>query len=391
MVVFARKWVLRLAFWLCYPLPLRDRIVLASSHTRELTGNLRCIYDELVARGMQDHVRILRHASSGGVLGKLVSLLDGVRGEYYLATSRVFIVDDYYFPLYVAKPKPDTRVIQTWHASGAFKKIGFSVIDKTFGASRDLVKRVRIHSNYDYCLMGSTASVPAYSEAFGQPAEKFVTSLGIPRTDVYFDEARMRRTVDDVRARYELPDGAKVMLYAPTFRGTSKHGAQTPTELDLDVLHEVLGGEWIVLVRLHPFVAKDLHIDDSLRGFAYDVSSHPDINDLMIASDLLLTDYSSVIFEYSLLERPMVFFAPDIDEYEAERSFYFDYRTGVPGPVFLETGPLAEYVRSGDFDPETVRRFKDRSFEVADGHATQRVVEALILPALSQKATAAKR
>ena len=91
-------------------------------------------------------------------------------------------------------------------------------------------------------------------------------------------------------------------------------------------------------------------IGPELEGFAIDVSDHPDINELMLVSDVLVTDYSSAIYEFALLDRPMAFFAPDYEAYEAERGFYFDYRTGVPGPIFETSEALADYLRAGDFD-----------------------------------------
>jgi CDP-ribitol ribitolphosphotransferase len=95
-----------------------------------------------------------------------------------------------------------------------------------------------------------------------------------------------------------------------------------------------------------------------------------------------VTDYSSAIYEYSLLGRPMAFFAPDHDAYEAERGFYFDFRTGVPGPVFETTHGLARWLRAGEFDLDRVARFRAESFDVADGHATERFVDRLVEPAL---------
>ncbi len=102
----------------------------------------------------------------------------------------------------------------------------------------------------------------------------------------------------------------------------------------------------------------------------------------MLVSDLLVTDYSSAIFEFSLLGRPMAFFAPDLDAYERERGFYFDYRSGVPGPVFTETDALARWIREGPVDLERIRRFRDASFEIADGQASRRFVDEVVIPAL---------
>ena len=140
----------------------------------------------------------------------------------------------------------------------------------------------------------------------------------------------------------------------------------------------------MLLVRLHPFVRSRTTIGPDLAGFAIDVSDHPDINELMLVSDILVTDYSSAIYEFSLLGRPMVFFAPDYEAYELERGFYFDYRTGVPGPIFETTGPLAEYLRAGAFDTARVERFREASFDVADGHSATYVTDALILPSLTR-------
>jgi teichoic acid ribitol-phosphate primase len=138
----------------------------------------------------------------------------------------------------------------------------------------------------------------------------------------------------------------------------------------------------VLLMRLHPFVRESAPIPAGLEDFAIDVSDHPDIHELMHVSDVLVTDYSSAIFEFSLLNRPMAFFAPDHAEYDDERGFYFDFRTGVPGPIFETTGELAAWLRAGEFDLARVARFRDESFEIADGHATERFVDQIVLPAL---------
>ncbi len=382
MIVLVRKWILRSAFALFRSLRVRRRVVLASSHATRLSGNLEFIFNELKRQLPEVEIVVLTRRQRHGLLGKVGVLREGIRAEYYLATSSVFIVDDYFFPIYVITPKPETTIIQTWHASDAFKKIGYSVLDKTFGANETLVRHVRIHSNYDHILMGSQNSVPAYIEAFDQPAERFVTELGIPRTDVFFDRARIDKVVSHVRAKYALPAGKKVILYAPTFRGDSKYEATYHDDLDLGLMRQRCGDDWVLLLRLHPFVSGNLALDPSLEGFVYNVSDHSDINELVLASDLLVTDYSSVIFEYALLGRPMAFFAPDYEAYEAERGFYFPYVEGVPGPVFETTEGIADYIAAGHFDMDRVASFRDASFDVADGHASERFVEQLVVPAL---------
>ncbi|MEA2620442.1 MAG: teichoic acid ribitol-phosphate primase, partial [Chloroflexota bacterium] len=263
-------------------------------------------------------------------------------------------------------------------------KVGYSLVGKSFGADEELTERVRIHSNYDICLVASEGSAPHYAEAFRQPLERFEWRLGIPRTDVFFGEDRLARTRARIRERYGLTDGRRVILYAPTFRGDTVTAAHATDDLEVDVLRRALGEDHVLLVRLHPFVRSRAAIGPELADFAIDVSDYPDINELMLISDVLVTDYSSAIYEFSLLDRPMAFFAPDHEAYERERGFYFEYRTGVPGPIFETTEALAAHLRAGVFDLERVDRFRRESFAIADGRSTERFSDALIVPNLTK-------
>jgi len=382
LVVTVRIILVRATFATARHLPRRHRVVLATAHADRIGGNLAAIRDELARREPPIPVVVLAHRLGRGWRAKVTAAWQVVRAAYHLATATVFIVDDYFFPIYVIAPRPGTTIVQTWHACGAFKKVGYSVVDKTFGADEELTARVRIHSNYTVCLLASMSAAPAYMDAFHQPIERFRADLGIPRTDVLFGEARIAATTAAVRRRYAIPDGKTVVLYAPTFRGEHGTSAHFADDLDLRLLHERLGDDHVILVRLHPFIRANAPLGPELGGFAIDVSDHPDINELLLVSDILVTDYSSVIFEFSLLGRPMVFFAPDYEAYERERGFYFDYRTGVPGPIFETTAPLAAYLRAGAFDLPRVAAFREASFEVADGHATERFVHRIVIPAL---------
>lgn len=383
-ILTIRIVLVRAAFAFGSRLPLRSRVVIATAHAPKLGGNLSAIADDLAARRPAIKVVALAHRPAVGGRGRVAAAWHAVVAGYYLATSRVFIVDDYFFPIYVIRKRPGTTIIQTWHACGAFKKVGYSVLDKSFGVDEALASRVRIHSNYDVCLVASQAAAPHYAEAFRQPLERFRSDLGIPRTDVFFGEERLARSRAAVRDRYGLTDGRRVILYAPTFRGDSVTDARATDDLDLRVLRDALGADHVLLVRLHPFIRSATPIGPDLADFAIDVSDHPDINELMLVSDVLVTDYSSAIFEFALLRRPMVFFAPDYEAYERERGFYFDYRTGVPGPIFETTETLAAYLREGVFDLERVERFRAASFDVADGGSATRVTEALVVPSLTR-------
>jgi teichoic acid ribitol-phosphate primase len=360
----------------------RRRVVLATTHAPAINGNLACLRDDLARRHPSVPVSIVAYRPARTFRSRLVAAVQSLRAGFYLATAQVFIIDDYFMPMYTVRPREGTTYLQVWHASGAFKRFGYSVLDKSFGLSEESVARMPIHTNYDVCLVSSMRFAPAYAEAFRQPIEKFTARTGIPRTDVLFDAERTARVSAELRERYGLTGGRRVVLYAPTFRGDSVMKARAPEGLDLQRLHELVGDDVKILLRLHPFVRDAQPIAPALRDFVADASDYPDIHDLMLVSDVLVTDYSSSMYEFSLLGRPMAFFAPDHEEYENERGFFFDFKTGVPGPVFETTDELAAWLAAGEFDLERVARFRDESFEVADGRATERFVDEIVLPAL---------
>jgi CDP-ribitol ribitolphosphotransferase len=387
LLVRARVAAVRLGHGLGSRRALRPRVLLATSHTAKLSGNLAILRDALAAHPAAPEVVVLTAAGRrrGGWRGRFAALRWEARAAALVGSSAVTVVDDYFFPLYPIRRRPGTTVIQAWHACGAFKQFGYSVADKTFGADADLLQAVRIHANYDTCLVSSMAVAPHYAEAFEQPMDRFRADLGIPRTDVLFGADRIARTLAALRHTYAIPAGVRVVLYAPTFRGDSVGRARADALPDWRVLRDRLAADHVLLVRLHPFIREALVIDRELDGFVMDVSDHRDINELLHLADVLVTDYSSVIFEYALLSRPMVFYAPDLEAYERERGFYFDYRSGVPGPVTATSEALAEAIIDPAPDLDRVRAFAHRSFDVADGHATERVVEQLILPALGER------
>jgi CDP-glycerol glycerophosphotransferase (TagB/SpsB family) len=357
-------------------------VLLATAHARVLSGNLAAIRDDLALRDPQVRIRVLAHAQAAGARGRLRMLWHAAIAGYRLARARVVIVDDYFLPLYAVRPRPETTVAQVWHACGAFKKFGYSLTGKSFGADEASLAPFPIHVNYDLCLVSARSVAPAYAEAFRQPVDLFVSELGIPRTDVLVDPARAAAVAARVRRRYGLTDKRRVVLYAPTFRGASTTRARDPHGLDIEVLRSTLGEDHVLVVRSHPFVRPGRRRRKT-DPFVVDASDYPEMNELMLAADVLVTDYSSAIFEFALLGRPIVFFAPDHAAYERERGFYFDFATGAPGPIFEETQPLAGFLRRGEFDLDRIRQFAKASFDLADGQATARFVDRVVMPALT--------
>ena len=171
-------------------------------------------------------------------------------------------------------------------------------------------------------------------------------------------------------------EGKRVLLYAPTFRGNVSE-AVAPDALDLEEMAEELGDQYLLLIKHHPVIRKRPEIPDGAGKFAVDVTESMEIEELLCTCDLCISDYSSLIFEYSLFERPLVFFAYDLEEYGDWRGFYYDYDELTPGPVVRTTGEVIQYIRETEkeFDPERIRAFRNKFMSACDGHATDRLIE----------------
>ena len=381
-LVALRVALVRLGFLVGRLRPVHARVVLATGHGARIAGNLVWIREGLRSSRPDIDVVELAFWPGSGLKQLIRAAMHALRSGFLLATARLFVIDDYFFPMYVIRPRQGTTFVQTWHGCGAFKKFGYSVSDRDFGADGAYAASIGIHGNYDVCLVSAARFAPFYAEAFRLPLERFTARLGIPRTDLFFDVERQARALAEVRRRYPIPAGRRVIMYAPTFRGKRITVARDPADLDLVALRARLGEDHVVLVRSHPFVGGRRALDPTLADFVIDVSEYPEVNDLMLVSDILVTDYSSAMFEFALLGRPIAFFAPDHAAYEAERGFYLDYPADLPGPAFTRSTDLGDYLRAGSFDVDRVRLFAAQSFDVADGRATARFVSEIVEAAL---------
>ena len=273
----------------------------------------------------------------------------------------------------------ESKVVQLWHGCGAFKKFGMSTAEKIFGATREVKEYFPEHRSTSLVTVSSPEVRWAYIEALDmKDRPECVQALGVSRTDVFFRDEYLQHARDEaIRVVPTIAD-KNVLLYAPTFRGHVKQ-ATAPEFLNMEELHERLGDDWVLLVKQHPHVKDRPPIPASCVGFAFDVSDSLSIESAMIAADVCVTDYSSLVFEWSLLRRPVAFLAPDRDEYDDWRGFYYDYDQMTPGPVFNTTGELAQWVTTAreDYDYRGLEDFRNKFMSSCDGHATERILSAV--------------
>jgi CDP-glycerol glycerophosphotransferase len=299
--------------------------------------------------------------------------------EYYeaLATSR-FVVTNDHLPDWFTR-RPDQMCLQTWHGT-PLKRLGLDVLEERRTARR--VKRQWSDqvANWQYVVSPNRFTTEILRRAYGIDGEMLET--GYPRNDVLARSDRDTFT-RRLRVRLGVPEDARVVLYAPTYRDNaidSRRRYRLDRRLDLGRLQRALGRDTVVLFRKHHYVADPVPV--TADGFVRDVSSYPDGTELMLAADVLVTDYSSMMFDFANTGRPMLFFTYDLDSYQDEvRGFYFDFVGRAPGPLLRTTDELAAALC--DIDgiqaayAERYREFESTFCEFDDGRAAARVVDRL--------------
>ncbi|WP_096437121.1 CDP-glycerol glycerophosphotransferase family protein [Alteribacter populi] len=298
------------------------------------------------------------------------NIKEWLQGIYHLATAKVVFVDNYYAFLAGINFNKDTRCIQVWHAAGAIKTFGLKGKDSQQRSKIAINRFKRVYAKFDKIVVGSESMKTIFSEAFGTSDDNLYLKTGIPRTDLFFDESKIKSLQTNLYEMNPHLKEKKVILYAPTFRD-AQHD-KFKVKLDLKHMYQHLTEDYIVLLKLHPTV-QTADYEGSYEGFVYDVSQYPDVNHLLLVTDILITDYSSLPFEYALLNRPMIFFPYDIHEYVDERGIWFDYELEVPGPVAYNTEEIVEYIKEDQFDIDRIREFSQNWNQYSDGSSSKKM------------------
>ncbi|MCR2821414.1 CDP-glycerol glycerophosphotransferase family protein [Lederbergia panacisoli] len=295
-----------------------------------------------------------------------------IKSIFHLATSTHIFVDNYFGFLAVTTFRKNVSCIQLWHAAGAIKQFGLKDPSIRGRSKRALQRFKKVYDRIDYTIVGSEKMADIFRQSFGL-SDKHILRSGIPRTDFFFDSAALAQVREKLTQRYPVIQEKKVILYAPTFRDHELHVSSL--NLDIAAMYKALKDEYVLFLRIHPAVKVELN--NQYPEFVYDVSKYEDINHLLVVTDLLISDYSSIPFEYSLLQRPMIFFAYDLHEYEKSRGFWEDYNQLVPGPVVKDTSSLIDIIASAQYDLYKVVEFSHEWNQYSRGDSSEKLIQTL--------------
>ncbi|MBV7505708.1 bifunctional glycosyltransferase family 2 protein/CDP-glycerol:glycerophosphate glycerophosphotransferase [Bacillus sp. sid0103] len=299
---------------------------------------------------------------------------------YYFAVSKYWI-NNMRQPLHLVKREGNV-FLETWHGT-PLKKLVFDMKD-VYSANprykRDFYMQSRA---WDYLLSPNRYSSEIFRSAFKFDNE--MLEYGYPRNDILYS-LQKEEIVARVKKNIGIPDNKKVVLYAPTWRDDDYYEPgkyKFQLQLDLHKMKETLGDDYVVALRMHYFIADDINVE-GLDGFAFNLSKYDDIAELYLISDILITDYSSVFFDYANLKRPILFFTYDLDKYRDQlRGFYLDFENEGPGPLLKTSDAVIEAISNIDEVTKEYAERYDSFYEKFcswhDGKSTEKVVKRLLI------------
>lgn len=347
-------------FWsVIYLRKKKHLIIFADGHHDSLPYSMKNMYDMIREKGYET-VDVFK--DYGKVSQVKTFLLAAGFMKLYAQAKYVFICDNF-FPVVSCRKSKETRVVQLWHSCGLLKTMGYDTKD-------DIPKYYigNVYKNYDLVTVSAPACVDYLTRAMRQP-EGVVQPLGVSRTDTYFQKSWTEACKTRFYEQYPNALNKKIILWTPTFRGNAGKPYQVGTD-EILKLEQELGGEYFVIRKVHPHIEAKYHLSNC---------SIPS-EELLVVADLMITDYSSIVFDYLFFRKPYVLFAPDIEEYMEDRGFYIEYESLSPY-VVTDGKNLAENVKDAleKSDKSWIEEQYHYHLSSCDGKATERILNYLEL------------
>lgn len=349
-------------------------ILLMSETRAPISGNLLALDQRLKERGLDETYQISYSFSKTLQQSKWTTLLTWSRLLWLIAGQDFIFVDDYVPIFKTIRLKKETRLVQLWHAGVGFKSVGYS----RFGRPGSPHPTDSCHRCYDYAVVGGKGLIEVYEEVFGIPKDR-ILPYGLARLDGYLDSERIEAYKEKFYLKYPELKSKKIILFAPTYRGKTQDEAFYPMSwVPQESIPQLCGDQYVFAWKMHPFIKEKAVIDEKFKTLVYDFSDEGDINELFYVTDILITDFSSNIYEFSMQRKPIIFYAPDKDFYQLTRGVH---RTldEAPGTVCTKFEQVVDTVVNHKFDMEKLNDFIEESFEKHSKYASDLLIDNLIL------------
>ena len=355
----------------CFVPICKNKMLFCTEAGDQITGNLKCMYDYFSDNKYEKIIYAHEDRRDKRRLAETLSLWKD------LTVAKYVFLDDFYTITSTMKVRKGQELIQLWHGAGAYKKFGFSRI-----GTGDNIRNINSgYRKYTKVITSSEDIRPLYAEAFDIDLNK-VKATGCPRTDVFFDDNWKKEVREKIYNQYPQLWDKKVVLFAPTYRGRKIEDADYNFDYaNLDELQNELGDEYAILTRWHPALQRNIKKGIKKKfccNHVLDMSEYKDVNELLVITDVLITDYSSVIFDYFFMNKPIIYFVYDLEKYKAGSGLYYDFDKYVYGDVVLDRRLLAQSIKAENQCEEKRKAFGNKFLSACDGQSTKKTAEYIL-------------
>ncbi len=342
-------------------LPVQDKVTFISRGQNWTSIDFKLLAEQIARDSPSTALVILNHP----VDPKLVYPFKVCLEMFHVATSRAVVIDTYNIVVSVFRHKESLRVVQIWHALGAFKAFGLMALDTAEGSNRQIASVMRMHRNYTYVTAASEATSTIFQKCFGVSPEQMLIA-GSPRVDYLTDYERQAELRRAARRKYAIPADREVVLFAPTFRkGNALPLAELVAAFDFD--------HYTLVFRKHPL--------DHLTEISDPRIVVPDEREgieILAMADHVVTDYSAIAFETTLLNIPLYFWAFDLEDYSTKRGFAMDFVNEAPGPILTDARDVTHAISTSHDYSTQYAAFRSRYIQTRDFNNSERIVRAIL-------------
>ncbi len=347
----------------------KNKIVMITRQSDTPTLDFRLLKEEIERINASIEVKVLCNKIQSnllykaGIVYKTKYIFYILKIMYHLGTSKICIVDGYCIPVSILKHKKKLKIIQIWHASGAVKKFGYQIMDKKEGSNSKLAKLMCMHKNYDYIIAPSEITIDFFAEAFNVPKEKFI-KLGLPRLE-YISNTKYDKS-EGIYIEYPKLKEKENIVYVPTFR--KDRNANLIDEILQTKIDE---DKYNLIINLHP-------LDNTKVPDKYLIDKKYSSFDIIKIADYIITDYSALSIEASVLEKPIFLLLNDIEDYEQNRGLNIDLKSELSSFVCESFVELMDKISKKDYNMEELLKYKNKYIQVDEKNTINKLAEFIL-------------
>ncbi len=362
MIIYIGKWLLNIIYFFIKMCPTKNKVVMLSRQSNKPSIDFLLIQNEISKRAENVEVKVLCKVLKKGFIDRINYSFYILKCMYHIATAKVCILDGYQIPISILKHKKNLEIIQIWHASGAIKKFGYQSLNKKEGRGKEIAKIMNMHKNYSHVMAPSSTTAKFYAEAFDVDIDKIFIN-GLPRLDYILSKELGKEKLEEFYNEYTQFKNKKTILYIPTYRKSCDCS---------DIINKIASNinfeKYNLIIKLHP-------LDKSNEINEYKVDKKYNTFDLLKIADYIITDYSAVAFEASVLNKPLYFYVYDINEYKEARGLNVDLLKEMNNSTSTNINEIIESIENNQYDYKELETFRKKYVENCSCNNTERLID----------------